>query len=83
MFKFSICNINIDDFSSDSDKSADKDRYEDDDTHYDGEREGSDSDSPSPRQVFTLPINLLYILMYSFLLTDVTIDTMTVRVLPK
>nr|NP_732736.2 liquid facets-Related, isoform D [Drosophila melanogaster]AAN14377.2 liquid facets-Related, isoform D [Drosophila melanogaster] len=33
-----------------SDKSADKDRYEDDDTHYDGEREGSDSDSPSPRR---------------------------------
>ncbi|KAH8382042.1 hypothetical protein KR009_001559, partial [Drosophila setifemur] len=26
------------------------DRYEDDDTHYDGEREGSDSDSPSPRR---------------------------------
>ncbi|XP_017131397.1 clathrin interactor 1 isoform X2 [Drosophila elegans] len=33
-----------------SDKNADKDRYEDDDTHYDGEREGSDSDSPSPRR---------------------------------
>ncbi|KQS52517.1 telomere length regulation protein TEL2 homolog isoform X2 [Drosophila erecta] len=33
-----------------SDKSAEKDRYEDDDTHYDGEREGSDSDSPSPRR---------------------------------
>ncbi|KAH8279005.1 hypothetical protein KR018_012271, partial [Drosophila ironensis] len=32
-----------------SDKSA-ADRYEDDDTHYDGEREGSDSDSPSPRR---------------------------------
>ncbi|XP_020813632.1 clathrin interactor 1 isoform X2 [Drosophila serrata] len=33
-----------------SDKNNDKDRYEDDDTHYDGEREGSDSDSPSPRR---------------------------------
>ncbi|XP_017088663.2 clathrin interactor 1 isoform X2 [Drosophila bipectinata] len=32
-----------------SDKSN-ADRYEDDDTHYDGEREGSDSDSPSPRR---------------------------------
>ncbi|XP_068152006.1 telomere length regulation protein TEL2 homolog isoform X1 [Drosophila tropicalis] len=32
-----------------SDKSA-ADRYEDEDTHYDGEREGSDSDSPSPRR---------------------------------
>jgi len=38
--------------NADSDKNADKDRYEDDDTHYDGEREGSDSDSPSPRLVF-------------------------------
>lgn len=34
--------------SIDSDKSS-ADRYEDEDTHYDGEREGSDSDSPSPR----------------------------------
>lgn len=32
----------------DSDKSS-ADRYEDEDTQYDGEREGSDSDSPSPR----------------------------------
>ncbi|XP_017870366.1 PREDICTED: clathrin interactor 1 isoform X2 [Drosophila arizonae] len=32
-----------------SDKSS-ADRYEDDDTQYDGEREGSDSDSPSPRR---------------------------------
>ncbi|KAH8409713.1 hypothetical protein KR222_002438, partial [Zaprionus bogoriensis] len=32
-----------------SDKSS-ADRYEDEDTHYDGEREGSDSDSPSPRR---------------------------------
>lgn len=34
--------------SIDSDKSS-ADRYEDEDIHYDGEREGSDSDSPSPR----------------------------------
>ncbi|XP_034116732.1 clathrin interactor 1 isoform X2 [Drosophila albomicans] len=32
-----------------SDKSS-AERYEDEDTHYDGEREGSDSDSPSPRR---------------------------------
>ncbi|KAH8264450.1 hypothetical protein KR038_008631, partial [Drosophila bunnanda] len=38
-----------------SDKSNDKDRYEDDDTHYDGEREGSDSDSPTRDMTKSFP----------------------------
>lgn len=35
-------------FNADSDRGS-VDRYEDDDPHYEGEKEFSDSDSPSPR----------------------------------